>query len=307
MTILGIVLFCTFFLLLYFFWQPKCKTSAVPVGLSSESSVSGQPSKELDMARRVQEALLSVEPPVFPGIHLVKKCVPAAELGGDFYAFVSHTDHVLSQKKKVPGIIEYVDAKTNYLGIMVGDVAGHGVSSALVMALSAGILTRLGQNHRLPSVIFNRANNDITHFISNSDISHVTSILGVLNTDTYVFTYATAGHPEGLLLRADGSWEFLAGEGVFLGMFPNEVYTDQTCQLQPGDRLFFYTDGITEAMNDEGDSFGLSRILSLAEHHKQASIEVLETAIFTAVADFCGEKGAHDDQTLVILEIGVSV
>lgn len=273
-------------------------------GESSSSVLPSLPEdSDLKMARRVQEALLSIEPPSVPSIRIAKRCVPAAVLGGDFYAFVSYSNHQLSTRARVPGVIEYVDHRAQYLGVTIGDVAGHGVSSALVMALSSGILNPVGHNEHSPAMILGRANNDIERFISNSEISHVTAFFGMLNTDTYTFTYAVAGHPAGFVLRASGDVEMLFSEGVFLGMFRDETYSERTLQLSKGDRLCLYTDGIMEAFDSQLQAFGVERLCQLALEYQGRSIDSFCDAVFNAVSEFTGSSDARDDQTFVVLEI----
>ena len=92
------------------------------------------PSMDLETAKRVQEALLSIDPPLTDQIKIVRRCVPATTLGGDFYTFVNKTIKQVQSKDKQQGIVELVDSHENLIGVTVGDVAGHGVSSALVMA-----------------------------------------------------------------------------------------------------------------------------------------------------------------------------
>ena len=93
---------------------------------------------EIKMAKRVQQALLLVESPNIDGINIAKKCIPADNIGGDFYSFICKDFDQMSPEHPSPGIVKYIQNENKYLGIVIGDVAGHGVSSALIMALSSG-------------------------------------------------------------------------------------------------------------------------------------------------------------------------
>ena len=97
---------------------------------------------ELKMAKRVQQALLLVESPEIEGVNIAKKCMPA-DIGGDFYSFVCKDFDQMSIMQRSPGIVKYIQNENQYLGIVIGDVAGHGVSSALIMALALAYFQKL--------------------------------------------------------------------------------------------------------------------------------------------------------------------
>lgn len=259
--------------------------------------------KELQIARNVQQGLLSVENPHIEGIRLAMSCVPAESIGGDFYTFVNKIDRAPSTRAKSPGVIEYQDRREQHLGIAIGDVAGHGIGSALVMALASGIIREAGLSHRSPADSMAAANTAIARFISNSQIPYVTAFYGVLKIDSKILTYAKAGHLPSILVRADGSLSLLDAAGVFLGMYPNEHYEDCQVQLASGDRVYFYTDGITEAQNEAGDFFEFDRFKTLLLENHTIPIETLKQKILDTVAEFTGMAPVKDDQTIVILEI----
>ena len=191
----------------------------------------------------------------------------------NFYTFINKTIQTFT--KANPGIIEYANKEDSLLGITIGDVAGHGVSSALVMALSSGLLGRIGFNNQSPSIILQRANIDIQKFISQSQISHVTAFYGNINLNDLILTYANAGHPPALIIHKDDSSEKLKTEGIFLGMYPDEVYEEKTYQLKSGDRVFLFTDGIIETFNKNRESFGTKRLKDLAIINKNKHDELI--------------------------------
>ena len=151
---------------------------------------------EIKMAKRVQQALLLVESPNIDGINIAKKCIPADNIGGDFYSFICKDFDQMSPEHPSPGIVKYIQNENKYLGIVIGDVAGHGVSSALIMALSSGLFSEIGKRHSSPKKVLEAANKDLMRYIENSQVTHVTAFYGVLNVNNYEFHYCRAGHPK---------------------------------------------------------------------------------------------------------------
>jgi phosphoserine phosphatase RsbU/P len=259
--------------------------------------------KELQVAQRVQQGLLSFENPNLPGINIVKRCDPARSVGGDFYTFVNKDIRTLAQKPKIPGVIEYVDSRESYLGVAIGDVAGHGVSSALVMALTSGLMGEIGKTTKSPSDLLKIANNNILRYIENSQISYVTAFYCVLNIPRRKLLYSSAGHVPALLVHKDSKMEVLDAEGVVLGMYEDEKYEEKEITTSPGDRLFLYTDGILEARNPSGELFGFERFQAFIQKNINKPIDEIKELIFEEVSLFSASKEAKDDQTLVIIEV----
>lgn len=172
--------------------------------------------KELDMAHRVQQALLSIAPPKHPHLEIARKCNSADSVGGDFYFFVSQGFSELQEKPKRPGITSYIGVQDEYIGVAIGDVAGHGVSSALVMALSSGLISEIAHSERRPSAILAKANNHILKHIENSQVRYVTCAFATFFPAQRKMLLATAGHPPVFIIRTDGSLHYPASKGVFL-------------------------------------------------------------------------------------------
>ncbi len=257
--------------------------------------------RELEMARRVQQGLLSAETPQFPGIKIARQCISAESVGGDFYTFIPKDTTAFVTE--TPGVVKYVDKGEFYLGIAIGDVAGHGISSALVMALSSGILSEVGKATRSAAETMRRSNNNILKYIQHSHVSYVTVFYSVLHVSSKKLVYCSAGHPGALFIRGDTVQELSTGD-VFLGMYTDAAYQEKEIQLQPGDRVYFYTDGLVEARNRAGEEFGLERLIEIIKNNREKTIEKSKTEIFDAVAGFSQSQTIRDDQTLVILEVG---
>ncbi|MEC8677714.1 MAG: PP2C family protein-serine/threonine phosphatase [Candidatus Margulisiibacteriota bacterium] len=259
--------------------------------------------KELKMAKHVQQALLLVESPNIQGINIAKKCIPADNIGGDFYSFISKDFDEMAALQRSPGIVKYVQNENQYLGIVIGDVAGHGVSSALIMALSSGLFSEIGKRFPSPKRVLEAANKDLMRYIENSQVTHVTAFYGVLNVNTYEFSYCRAGHPGIILQNQNNDISELNAEGSFLGMFDNIEFEENKVQLSKGDRLFFYTDGITEAKGPDGDLFGNERLVSQIQRLQQEPIGTVLHQIFDDVDLYTQYQKATDDRSLVILEL----
>jgi sigma-B regulation protein RsbU (phosphoserine phosphatase) len=261
------------------------------------------PEKDLQTANLVQEALLDIDPPTLNMIQIAKRCKAAKNLGGDFYTFINKTVNNLSQDKDNPGILEYKKKEENILGIAVGDVAGHGVSSALVMALASGLIGRIAHNYSSPALILEKSNNEIQRYIAKSIISHVTAFYCNLNLDTLTLCYSNAGHPSALILHQDDSFERITTNGLFLGMYKNEIYEEKLYQLKKGDRLFIFTDGIIETMDQKRDSYGSKRLMDLCIKHKEKNVNDLLDIVFIEIKRFSGDSEQKDDETLIIVDL----
>ena len=271
--------------------------------LSQTPQLNHETIHDLETAKRVQEALLNIDTQSISKLKIEKQCIPASTLGGDFYTFIEKSIDKLTPKKTSPGILEYSENHNDIIGVAIGDVAGHGVSSALVMALSSGILGRIAINNNDPNVVLKKTNTDIQKFISSSQISHVTAFYCTINLSEMTLTYSCAGHPAGILVKPDSSVEFLSTNGLFLGMYPDENYTENKTSISNGDRLLLFTDGISETLNEVNDTFGADRLKDIMLKHKNKSIKEIKEIIFQDIQAFQYTKDVKDDQTLILIEI----
>ena len=130
---------------------------------------------------------------------------------------------------------------------------------------------------------------------------YVTAIIAALDPGSGRFSYTNAGHNPGLLVRADGSVQRLAANGLPLGLFPVVEYEKAEIILGPGDLVMLYTDGITEAANPKGDEYGLDRLQEVVRKHSQEPLVALAVAIETAVEVFVDGTPFGDDRTIVML------
>jgi stage II sporulation SpoE-like protein/CAAX prenyl protease-like protein len=242
--------------------------------------------KELEIARNVQVGLLPKSSPKVKGFDISGTCLPAKEVGGDYFDFVT-----LSPSK---------------LGIAVGDVSGKGVPAAIYMTLTKGILQSHAEENVSPKLVLNKVNKLLYRTIEKN--SFVSMFYAILDTDTKKLTYARAGHNPGIVVsQGDGDSTLLTAEGIALGLEEGTVFEktlqENTIDVHSGDTLVFYTDGIVEAMNEQLDEFGEDKFLDIvAENRNLTSSQMIEL-ILKEVKEFASNYPQNDDITLVVIKV----
>jgi len=236
---------------------------------------------ELEITRQVQQRLLPKAAPVVAGLELAGCARPALTVGGDYY--------------------DYVEAPNGEWGLAIGDVAGKGVPAALLMAglrsslrgLTLAGIEELGElMAKLNRLVYEStpANRFATFFY------------GLYEPCGGGFRYATAGHNPVLLLRAGGEVEWLKARGVGLGLTRRAEFEERRAELSPGDTLVLYTDGVTEALSEQGVEFGEERLVEAVRSGGTAS-EVLDR-ILSRLEAFTAGAPQHDDITLIVARRG---
>lgn len=238
-------------------------------------------SEELQIARRIQASLLPKTTPIIPGYDLAHTWQSAREVGGDFYSFLT-----------LPG---------GRRGLLVGDVADKGVPAALFMATSLTSLRNAAQGQESPRRVLSQVNK-VVAADQGPDI-FVTAWYGVLDPAQGALTYANAGHSLALhLSAADGATRRLRTAGTPLGVLSRPAIGQETCVLAPGDVVLLYTDGVTDALNENGDEFGQDRLESVLFAHRDQSAQAILDAIVQAVHAHVGAAPIFDDITIVLLK-----
>jgi serine phosphatase RsbU (regulator of sigma subunit)/predicted ester cyclase len=240
--------------------------------------------QELQVARSIQQASLPKEVPQLEGWRITPIYQPAREVGGDFYDF-----HLLSEGR---------------LGVVVGDATGKGVPAALVMSTTCGMLRLAAQSYASPGEMLQRVNEAL--FPSIPANMFVTCLYGVLDPKSGRFTYANAGHDLPYLWHGGGDCEELRARGMPLGLMPGMSYEQRETILRTGEAAFFYSDGLVEAHDPEGEMFGFPRLQTLiAEHGEDKS---LEATLLEELYSFVGEGWEQeDDITLLTLRRSASL
>ncbi len=247
--------------------------------------------EELRIARQIQMSLLPRGPLDVPGVAITALCVPAREVGGDYYDFFP-----LAQDR---------------LGVLIADVSGKGTSAALYMAELKGLVLSLSQIYQSPRQLLLEVNRIISENLDSR--SFITMTYAVLDLDAGVMTYARAGHTPLIHLRggADRSGvEVLVPSGMVLGLrIPGaeskfaELLEEDRIQLGTGDVIVLYTDGITEAMNADSDLFGDTRLSRIVEEHGHLESGELRERILREIEAFVGPADQHDDMTMILMKI----
>jgi sigma-B regulation protein RsbU (phosphoserine phosphatase) len=187
------------------------------------------------------------------------------------------------------------------VGIAIADVADKGVPAALFMALSRTLLRATSMSGRTPSDALHRTNTLIMSD-ARSDL-FVTVFYGLLHPRSGSFTYANAGHNPPLWLNVQsGLVHRLQEHGMALGVIMDVQLSEHVIQIEPGDVLALYTDGVTEALNIDGEEFGVERLEHVIQAQADHTAEEIVAAIETAVDEFVGNEPPFDDFTLVVLK-----
>lgn len=241
---------------------------------------------EFDVARRAQRQMLPDAPPPVPGINISAVCRPSKDVGGDLYDFLSLPE--------------------GRVGVVVADVSGKGVPASLYMTLTKGLLDSVTEEKTDPGEILREVNRHLYEVCRRK--TFVTMFLGVLDPVRKTLSYARGGHNPTIIHRASErkTW-YLKPPGMGLGLNGGRIFDQslkvETLRLEPGDKLFFYSDGITEAMNAKRDEYGEERLMVMAERTNGLDAEQSRDAVMADVAEFLGPVPPQDDQTLVVLQV----
>ena len=232
-------------------------------------------------AHELQMRLLPTRPPLVAGYHFAGVSVPAALVGGDHFNFLA--------------------CGGDRIGLLLFDVSGKGALAALVAARLRAIFRTQSWGNRDARDVVRRANDFLLRVVPPANF--VTAIYGILELKSRHFHFVRAGHEPLLLRRANGEIETLAPTGFPLGLLPNREFTAdleiQSVQLESGDRLLFFSDGLTETMNPCGQEFGLERILQTLSTSQGDDLHELQSA----VTEFAQDAPQHDDLTLLSVEV----
>jgi predicted ester cyclase len=233
--------------------------------------------QDLRVARSIQQASLPKEVPELEGWHLAPYYRSAKEVGGDFYDF-----HLLSEGK---------------LGLAVGDATGKGIPAALVMSTTCGMLRLAAQDLSSPGGTLERVNEALFPTIPPN--MFVTCFYAILDPKRGSLTYANAGHDLPYVQRG-GNAEELRARGMPLGLMPGMSYEEKEMVFDAGEAAFFYTDGLVEAHNPDGEMFGFPRLRALISEHDEEGR--LEDFLLEELNSFVGEGWEQeDDITLLTL------
>lgn len=243
--------------------------------------------EELQIARRIQRSLLPHSVPNIAGLCIADLCEPAMEVGGDYYDFFP-----LGPRR---------------LGVLVADVSGKGTSAALYMAELKGLMLALSRSHRSPRALLIELNELLAEHLDNR--SFITATYAVIDLEAGTLTCARAGHTP-MLVVSGGESRVVVPDGMVLGLsLPGaakrfgDILKEYEQPIRPGDVVVLYTDGITEAMNLEGDLFGDTALAQVVTAHQSLDAAGIRERILRDVRAFVGDAEPHDDMTMVVLKM----
>ncbi|MBQ8067031.1 MAG: SpoIIE family protein phosphatase [Solobacterium sp.] len=240
---------------------------------------------ELHLAHDIQESMLPQDFPPFPErkeFDIYASMDPAKEVGGDFYDFFLIDD--------------------DHLGLVIADVSGKGVPAALFMMISKTVLQSCAMLGRSPKEVLEKTNEGLS---SNNKVGmFVTIWFGILEISTGTLTAANAGHEYPAIYRKEtGKFELLKDKhGLVIGGLKNVNYEEYQIHLNPGDKLFVYTDGVPEATAADNEMFGTDRMIDALNVHPDASVKETLVDIRAAVDAFVKEAEQFDDLTMMCVE-----
>jgi hypothetical protein len=235
---------------------------------------------EIDAANRIQAALLPLDAPLLAGASVASHYRAATEIGGDYFDFLPQ-----------PG---------GEIGIAFGDVSGHGLTSGIVMAMAkSALLVQVGYDAS-PRAVLNVLN-DIVIKTAPRRIM-MTFFFGLLDPTSQTLRFSSAGHLDPYVYRGDsGELEALSSWGFPLGVKRRDPFREHTVEFAAGDRLILYSDGLIEAVDDDGDPFGFDRFEHMLRECGHLSADEIKKSLLTSIRKFTRNRPPDDDQTLVVV------
>ena len=244
--------------------------------------------QELQIARDIQMSLLPHGALTAPGMSVAALCAPAREVGGDYY--------------------DFLPLANGRIGLLIADVSGKGTSAALYMAELKGLMLSLSRIHTSPRALLIEANEIIANHLDSR--SFITMTYAVIDRAAGTLTCARAGHTPFMRIAAgERRVEVLAPDGMVLGLNLDRGERFERCleeltlSIAGGDLLFFFTDGVSEAMDAEGECFGESRLSTCLAAYADLAPQAIRDRLVEDVAAFVQGQPQHDDITMVILRI----
>jgi len=238
---------------------------------------------ELEMARQIQLSILPRDTPKIRGLHIVARYLPMTSVAGDFYDFI------------------IVDDKR--VGILVADVSGHGLPSALIASMLQVALTAQAAHASEPERVLSGLNQALC---GKFERSFVTAAYVFVDMEKKLMTYAGAGHPPLLFSRKSaGKVSAVTENGLFLGMFPEATYASLQLPVQAEDRVVLYTDGIPETKSPSEQEFGTARFIKFMENNRSLAVDHFADGLLDELSRWSEQprgQGQQDDITVLTID-----
>lgn len=242
--------------------------------------------RELEIARSVQLSFLPRHKPSVPGIDVASICIPATEVGGDYYDFLELDNH--------------------RLGVVIGDVSGKGISAAFHMTLTKGFIKSQAKLSLTPREVMIHLNELFYENVERG--TFISMIYGIIDLKSKTFTFARAGHNPVMVKKSQSlGMDILCPRGLALGLEKGEIFNrvieEHTIGIQSKDVFMFYTDGFSEAMNKKKEEFGEENLYDIVNKFHTISAENITAEVKAQIFDFIGSAQQHDDMTMIIIKI----
>ena len=241
--------------------------------------------KDLAAANQIQQFILPREFPPFPDVSdkldISASMEAAKDIGGDFYDFFRIDD--------------------DHIALVIGDVCGKGIPAALFMAVSRTFIRSVGMQYEHVGECITNVN----RLLASSSVEYmfVTVFYAIYDIRTGILTYCNGGHNPPYLLHADGTTEQLPmTQNAMVGAYKRIIFKESTLQLEQGDTLVMFTDGVTEAMNPAREMFGIKRLDGILRGQTDKSCQQMIESIKTGISDFVGDEEQSDDITMLLLK-----
>jgi sigma-B regulation protein RsbU (phosphoserine phosphatase) len=260
--------------------------------LLGEMAEKGRLEQEMFAAREIQQKLLPHGPLRVTGLAVSAFCEPAREVAGDYYDFLPITDSML--------------------GLLIADVAGKGLAAGLYMAQLKVIVQSLSRLHHEPKEFLSAVNKVVSANLDGK--SFITMSYGVIDIERREMTFARAGHCPLILVPGNQppgmrKAQLLAPDGLVVGLQIDDgtmfdsLLKEQTISLAPGDLVVWFTDGISETMNEAFDCFGEERLSQVVEQYAHLPFDQLRSYILAELRAFAGAADQHDDMTMILMKL----
>jgi len=220
------------------------------------------------------------EIPQMPGLEIAGSWRPARIVGGDYF--------------------DVYKFGASRLGLCIADVSGKGMAAALLMSNLQAVVKGLATEDTPPKELLEKVNRVMSR--NTTEGKFITLFYGLLDVDRKTLQYTNAGHNPPVLTRKDGVQVRLEQGGLIVGAFQESVYEQGEIDLRPGDRLVMFTDGLSEAVDGNGEEFGEKRLAEASRANRQLSAEALHRCLLDRVTDFCGGE-FEDDATILVVAV----
>ncbi|HEV2499724.1 MAG TPA: PP2C family protein-serine/threonine phosphatase [Terriglobia bacterium] len=218
--------------------------------------------------------------PQIRGLEISGSWQPARIVGGDYFDVFNFSER--------------------QVGFCIADVSGKGMPAALLMSNLQAVLKALATENTFPRELVEKVNRVMWR--NTTEAKFITLFYGLLDVDSKTLRYANAGHNAPILTRKGGAQVRLEEGGLILGTFEERGYEEGEIELRPGDRLVMFTDGVSEAVDGEGEEFGEDRIAEASRCGRHLPAEALRRSLLERVTDFCGGE-FEDDATMLVLAV----